>query len=63
MSQNSNNALLNHIESEIRRSQNLLLVYETAKRSYLTKFRELVMLQEQAKLVDQTKCDAEGIEF
>lgn len=63
MNQNSYNALLNHIESEMRRSQNLLLVYETARQSYYTKFKELVMLQEQAKLVDQTKCDAEGIEI
>ena len=56
-------ASINRVSTEIVGVNNLIKVYRTAEKSYRNALRTAIKRQEAIEAYDQSKCDAEGIEF
>ena len=54
---------INWVSTEIDGVNNLISVYRTAENLYRNALRTAIKRQEAIETYDQSKCDAEGIEF
>ncbi len=54
---------INWVSTEINGVNNLINVYRTAENSYRNALLTAIKRQEAIDVYDQSKCDAEGIEF